>query len=286
MVGAPGRNLNIFDSDYLSHFGLTTRPFGLTPDPAFHFPSASHRKAFDVLNSFILKDHPVALVFGEVGTGKTILCKHFMSSLDEAHFNAGLLTNPIMGEKGSLSEAIARSFGLKPKFDGDDYGKALRERLSSNSHSGKRTILAIDEAQALSGPMLQFLVGLAHEAAVTSPALQIILFAQREIVESLLDPAMKTVRRAITTTQFLNPLTLEEVAGYVEHRLTVAGSQGQIRFTRDALRILFDCSEGFPRIINNLCDRSLLVLSSRSESVVDRKVMKRVLRAFEMSSYS
>jgi type II secretory pathway predicted ATPase ExeA len=282
-VGKPERSL--FENDYISYFGLNARPFSLTPDPAFYFPSLSHRRAFDTLHSFVLEDQSIALVFGEVGTGKTILCRHFLSSLNEERFATGLIVAPITDERESFAEMIARSVGVEPGC-GRDHGVELKQRFLRSSLTGRRTVLAIDEAQVLTAPLLEFLAELFPEASVTPPLLQVILFAQKEMVGRLLNPAMRAVRRAITTTHCLDPLASEEVGSYVEHRLAVAGSRGQIRFTGDALRILFDCSEGFPRIINNLCDRLLLVLSSRSERTVDRKIMKRVLKEFGTSRYS
>jgi len=271
---------NVFENDYLSQFGLVARPFRLTPDPAFYFPSASHRKAMDLLNSFVLKGEALALICGEVGTGKTILSRHFLVSLGDEHFNAGLIVNPVIEERASFAGALAKSVGLEDGIRGQDRAGALAERILRGSRDGRRVLVAIDEAQLLSADMLRFLGQLLSGGASPSRAIQVVLFAQEELVGRLLDPGVREVRHAISMTHFLSPLAADEVAAYIEHRLFLAGSHGTVRFAGDAVRLLYYHSGGFPRIINNLCDHALLHLSSRSGTIVDRKIMKHVLEEF------
>lgn len=263
----------VFDMDYLERLGLSIRPFGLTPDPAFHFESKSHREAMAGLISFLSRKEPLALVFGDVGTGKTILSRRFLASLDREHYDTGLIINPIMNETDFLSEAI-RGLGVNGGFLGQDPARRLQRHLLDGRENGRQTVLAIDEAQLLSGQMLQFLGTLASPESGTYATLQVILFGQEEMVTRLMSTGMKGVRQAITLTKRLRPLSADEVAPYVAYRLAVAGSKGNIRFTDGAIRTLYTRSEGYPRIINTLCDQCLLLLRSQSGFLVDGRVMK------------
>jgi type II secretory pathway predicted ATPase ExeA len=263
----------VLDMDYLERLGLRVRPFGLTPDPAFHFESKSHSEAMAGLISFLSRKEQLALVFGDVGTGKTILSRRFLASLDRERYDTGLIINPMMNETDFLSEAI-KGLGANGGFLGQDPARRLQQHLLDRLEKGRQTVLAIDEAQLLSGQTFRFLGTLASHESGAYDSLQIILFGQEEVVTRLMGAGMKSVRRAVTLTRRLRPLSGDEVAPYVAYRLAVAGSKGNITFTADAIRTLFTCSEGYPRIINTLCDQCLLLLASHSGSLVDQRVMK------------
>jgi general secretion pathway protein A len=271
-----------FRSDYISRFGLTARPFSLTPDPAFYFPSTSHRTAVEQLACFVSRKEPLAIVFGEAGTGKTVLSRYFLASLDKERFRTGLIVNPIIEEREGFAEAILQSLGGDCTLGEGDSIRQLRQEVRDDrvNGNGRQTVLVIDEAQLLSESMLHFLTELAYPESVVHAPIQVVLFAQTDMITRLLEPRLERVRRAIRRTQCLHPLTAAEVGVYVEHRLSVAGSKGSIRFTQDATRFLGAHSEGYPRIINNLCDQCLFLLSSRPTNVVDRSLVKRILRDF------
>jgi general secretion pathway protein A len=261
---------------HLEELGLATRPFGLTPDPAFFFESKSHGEAVARLASFLSRKEALALIVGDVGTGKTVVSRHFLASLDRNLFNTGLIVNPVMNETEFLSEVI-RGLGYRSEAVSRDLAGSLRRHLLRDLQKGRQTVLAIDEAQLLSDQVLQFLGGLASVEAGEPAGLQVVLFGQEEMVARFLRRGMKEVRRVVTLTHCLRPLSEDEVARYVVHRLSVAGSNGTITVKDDATRALFAHSRGYPRIINTLCDQCLLLLSSRS-AVLNGKIVKQAIK--------
>jgi general secretion pathway protein A len=265
-----------FEKDYLGRFGFSRRPFALTPDPAFYFESASHKEAMACLRAFLSQREALALVFGDVGTGKTIFSRHFLDSITQEGFNAGLIINPTSNKTDFLSEAC-EALGLDDIFSTKDPMKNPQKGPGGAKRGGKGHVLAIDEAQLLSDPVLRFVAGLSSGEAQKSLPLHIILVGQDEIVSNLLPPEMGYLRRRIKTTCRLEPLREGEISHYIEHRLSVAGSKGKVGFTEDAVRLLYASSRGYPRIINTLCNHCLLLLSSQSDTLVSQKMVRQAM---------
>lgn len=267
---------NAFEKHYLEHFGFSSRPFGLTPDPAFYFESRSHGEAMARLNAFLSRKERLALIFGDVGTGKTVLSRHFLASLDERRFNACLVVNPIMSETEFLSEVIRRPGNGRGLIG---HGQPKKQQPSFGEDGAvAQTVLAIDEAQLLSSEVLHFIDNLVSPEAGVHETLRVVLFGQENLLGRFLDPELKDMRRRVALTHCLQPFSEDEIAKYVAHRLSKAGAGSNVRFTISAITVLFDHSEGYPRIINTLCDLCLLYVSSRSETIVDRRVVKQVLK--------
>ncbi len=273
----PDPSASAFQVTYLDHFALIEKPFGATPDPDFFFASRSHSEAVQRLESYLKKGKGLALVYGDVGTGKTLVCRRVLNGLDGNEFNTALITNPLMDGAELLFE-IARQFNVTPPYSTQEaMVRALRGFLTVESKEGRASVLAIDEAQLLSDDALTLLAGLSCSDTDDEGALHVILFGQQEMATRLLDRPMARLRRHITVTHYLQPLSAEEVGGYVKYRLTKADSKGAISFTEEALDAVYDASSGCPRIINRICDRSLLLLSRQSGTTVDRKVLDQVI---------
>ncbi len=274
-----------FPIDYLTSLGLATRPFGLTPDPAFYFQSRSHREAAEALRSFLREEGGLALVFGDVGTGKTILARHFLASLDRGRFEGILMTNPLMSEAEFLHETAKRA-GLDQAVFGRETDETPITLLRNVLDRKRRYVLFLDEAQLLSDRLLQLLTALLSPGTSQSSPLRVVLFGAEEIMTRLLGRDMTEVRRRVTTTPHLTPLAEDEVGAYVSHRLSVAQSRGEVAFSDSVVPLLFAASRGYPRIINAICDHALLLLSAgrRSGKTVDRKLMKVVLEKSDFSS--
>jgi general secretion pathway protein A len=268
---------NSLERHYLEHFGFSGRPFGLTPDPAFYFESRSHGEAMARLNAFLSRKERLALVFGDVGTGKTVLSRHFLASLDERRFSAGLVVNPIISETEFLSEVI-KGPGNGRGLIGHGQPERQQQHSFHEERAAAQSVLAIDEAQHLSDEVLRFISDLVSSETGDQKTLRVVLFGQEELLARLLDPGLKDVRQRIVLTHRLQPLAEDEVASYVAHRLSKAGARNNVRFTDSAMDVLFIHSEGYPRIINTLCDLCLLFLSSRSGTIVDRQVVRQVLK--------
>jgi type II secretory pathway predicted ATPase ExeA len=272
-----------FEVAYLKHLTLNEKPFGTTPDPAFFFESRSHAEALRALEAFLDREGGLALVYGGAGTGKTLMCRHFVDGIDRNRFDVGLMLNPVT-DKGVFLTEVARHFNivLPPRSSWKEMAEVLFRGLLSRP-TGRMPVLAIDDAQTLTDDVLDILKELFHdEESGLKPSLHIILFGREALVTRLLDRRMGHVRRHIVITHYLQALSPEEVGPYVAHRLLKAGSNGLIRFTEDAIAGVYAASKGYPGAINVICDRCLLSLYKQSKTTADQKVLQQVLRSDNM----
>lgn len=271
------------DIPYLDYFGLTERPFGLTPDPHFYFETETHREALSHLEFLLSQKEGFALIYGDVGLGKTTISRIFLSSLDRNVYNTALILNPIMNEvefvKAVSKELGLNTDGLSRKEVFDEFERFLLEE----HRNGRETVLAIDEAQLLSKDLLEFIRVLSNIETEKEKILRIVLFAQPELVEKLKEPDMRYLAQRITVTYSLRPFTESEVARYIDYRLVKAGSRGVPHFRKSAVRMIYEASQGYPRLINILSDRSMLAAYGRSKESVDRRIVADVLREENLS---
>jgi len=253
--------------------GLKAWPFRLTPDPVFYFDSRTHSEALRGLQSFVLRKEGLALIYGDVGTGKTLLCRRFLEGLDRRAFNTGLILNPMMNAKEFLAEAL-RAFDMTaPSHSTKAHMlEALSSLLKMEGEKGRVSVLAVDEAQLLSDELLELLAGDSGSWDEGGMSLRVALFAQEELASRLVDHRMRYVRQRITVTHCLRPLSLDEIGAYLMHHLAAAGSQGAIRFDKGALERIYQVSKGYGRIVNTVSGRCLLALEGRSGAVTRRLV--------------
>jgi type II secretory pathway predicted ATPase ExeA len=264
---------------YPGHFALKARPFRLTPDPAFYFHSRTHSEALRALQSFLHREDGIALIFGDVGTGKTHLCKQFIEGLDRKACNAGLILNPMMDAKEFLAEVL-RVFDIIPRLHStrETMFERLRSLVETESERGRQSVLAIDEAQLLSDELLDLLARHSDSKDKGGSSLRVVLFAQEEVAARLVDRRMRHLRRRITMTHCLQPLSPDEIGPYLTHRLATAGSHNPVGFTRDALEGIYCASGGHARIVNIVSDRCLLALDERSRTTVTRRIVGHVVK--------
>jgi general secretion pathway protein A len=268
---------------YLRYFGLTERPFGLTPDPHFYFETETHREALSHLGFLLGQKEGFALIYGDVGLGKTTISRIFLSSLDSKIYNTALILNPIMDEgeflRTILKELDMKTHGLTRKelFDGFEHF------LLEEHKKGKETVIAIDEAQLLSNELLEFIRVLSNIETEKEKILRIILFAQPELFEKLKEPPMRYLAQRITVTYRLKPFTERDVGLYIAYRLVKAGSKGAPRFKKSATRFIYEASQGYPRLVNILSDRCMLALYAQSKTVVDKQIVADVLEEENIS---
>jgi general secretion pathway protein A len=262
---------------YLEYFGLTEKPFGLTPDPHFYFETETHREALAHLRFLLGQKEGFALIYGDVGLGKTTLSRIFLSSLDRDMYNTALILNPIMDEREFLA-AILKELGLEAKgatkgelFDG------FQRFLLEEHRNGRETVLAIDEAQLLSNELFELIRILSNIETEKEKMLRIILLGQPELVQKLKDPQVRYLAQRITVTYKLRPFSEREVGLYINYRLVKAGSKGFPDFKKNAVRRIFRASRGCPRLVNILSDRCMLALYGRSKESVDKQVVDDVL---------
>ncbi len=243
---------------YEQYFGLKEKPFSLTPDPRFLFLSADHKGALDHLLYGIKRREGFLAITGDIGTGKTTICRTLLERLDPG-VQTALILNPLLSEREILS-AILEDFGIT--YPGQPPRKTLIDLLNlfllDQAKSGGGAILIIDEAQNLAPNVLEQIRILSNLETDQEKLLQIILVGQRELRDKLESKALRQLNQRISVRYHLAPLSPEETIRYIEHRLTVAGAKGGIEFTPGAYQAIYHFSRGVPRLINLIADRALL----------------------------
>ncbi len=243
---------------YRHHFGLHELPFSLTPDPEFFYGHPGHQEALNVLLVALQGGEGFIKITGEVGTGKTLLCRKLLNSLD-AGFCTAYLPNPLLAPF-ELYQALAQEFGLQVPAAATlhDLLKQLTDKLAALYREGRRAVLCIDEAQVMPVESLEALRLLSNLETEKFKLLQIAVFAQPEFNTLLDSEGLRQLRQRITFNYTLPPLDHDGVAGYVNHRLRIAGYRGLPLFTGKALEALSRASHGVPRLVNILCHKALL----------------------------
>ena len=242
---------------YNRFFGFKERPFKLVPNPEYLYLSRIHEEVLAHLNYAVSYGEGFVEITGEVGTGKTTLCRMFLEGLDE-NTAAAYIFNPKL-DALQLLKAINDEFGIPSDTDSI---KALIDRFNAflleKKAQGKRVILLMDEAQNLSVDVLEQLRLLSNLETTTSKLLQIILVGQPELGELLETEALRQLNQRITLSCHLIPLSASETREYIRHRIHIASRKPGLAFTAGAYRSIFNYSGGVPRLINIVCDRTLL----------------------------
>jgi len=253
---------------YLEHFGLREPPFRITPHTDFFFSGANRGPTLDALIYAITQDEGIVKVTGEVGSGKTMLCRMLLERLPE-NVETLYLANPSLSRSEILG-AVADELGIPT--DGKathSLTRALQEALIERYAAGKRVVILIDEAHAMPAESLEEIRLLSNLESKATKLLQIALFAQPELDERLAANDMRQLRERITQHFNLTPLKPDDVAAYIEFRLRAAGYHGPMPFTAAAIKQIADTSEGLSRRINILSDKALLAAFSHGGHQVD-----------------
>jgi len=242
---------------YEKFYGLAESPFNLTPDPRFLFFSRRHREAFDHLLYGISERKGFIQITGEVGAGKTTLCRALFEELGE-RFKTALILNPMMTNI-QLLRSILAEFELDSKSrDRVTCLERLNNFLLEQVVEGNDVVLVIDEAQDLPPLLLEEVRLLSNLETDQRKLLQIVLMGQPELRDKLEKKSLRQLRQRITVRYHLEPMTREETGLYVDHRLRVAGAQGQPCFTPWAKWRIHRYARGIPRLVNAICDKALL----------------------------
>lgn len=244
---------------YQKHFGLRELPFGITPDTSFFFACAGSQQALNTLLIAAKNGEGFIKITGEVGTGKTLLCRKFMATLEPECVTA-YIPNPSL-EPRSLMLALADELeiALAPDIEQHQLLKSITSRLVEHAVAGKQVLLCIDEAQAMPLETLEALRLLTNLETEKRKLLQIVLFGQPELNQKLQSPAIRQLAQRITFHYHLGPLTADDLEYYVSHRLSVAGFSGGRLFSRSAMRRLRRTSGGIPRLVNILSHKALML---------------------------
>jgi len=242
---------------YNPYYGFTEAPFSLTPDPRFLFFSDRHREAFNHVLFGIQERKGFIQLTGEVGAGKTTVCRAILKQLGDAYRTA-LILNPSLSS-AQLLRTILAELGL-PALGGDKVAalERLNRFLLDQASAGKDVVLFIDEAQDLGADVLEQVRLLSNLETDQRKLLQIVLVGQPELRDKLNSPGLRQLRQRITVRYHLTPLSREETRRYIDHRLRVAGANGRPAFSDWAIRKIHGYSRGVPRLINAVCDKALL----------------------------
>jgi len=263
---------------YTSYFGFEENPFNLTPDPRYLFLSTYHKEALDHLLYGINDRKGFIAITGGIGTGKTTLSRALLGQLDES-VKTALIFNSFVSDT-ELLQMANQEFGIKvdPKNKTKKgYIDKLNQFLLTTFTAGGNAVLLIDEAQNLSPPVLEQIRMLSNLETEKEKLIQIVLLGQSELKEMLAHPSLKQLDERIMVRYELKPLDQKDVLGYVEHRLVVAGGKGNVSFTGSALAEIYRYSQGNPRRINALCDRSLLVAYAKDEFSVSKETVRKAI---------
>lgn len=259
---------------YLEHFGLRELPFGITPDTSFAFAGTAHQEALNTLLIALKSGEGFIKITGEVGTGKTLLCRRLLATLGEGSVSA-YLPNPYL-EPRTLMLALAEELGVELDKDADQYHllKSLNQALLEFARQDKSVVLCLDEAQALPMESLESLRLLSNLETEKRKLLQLVLFGQPELDERLANPSVRQLRQRISFHYRLGGLKPDEMALYLAHRLRVAGYRGHRVFPRPAVRLIHRAANGTPRLANILAHKSMLAAFGEGrQEVAPRNVM-------------
>ncbi len=262
---------------YLEHFGLQEAPFSLTPDTGYFCGTAGHLEALEVLQVALQSGEGFIKIIGEVGTGKTLLCRKLLGRLDamEGDWVSAYLPNPLLGPV-EIYRAIADELGLKVPSHATAHTllKDLSAHLVALAAEGQRLVLCIDEAQVMSDKSLEALRLLSNLETEKTKLLHIVLFAQPELDARLSQPGLRQLRQRLAFNYHLPPLSADAMARYVEHRLQVAGCPEPDLFTPAALKALERGSGGIPRMVNILCHKAMMAAYGQGEQRIELRHLK------------
>ena len=277
---------------YETYYGFSEKPFSLTPDPKYLYRSQSHGNAFDLLQYAIRRREGFVVVTGDIGTGKTTLCRALLEQIDRTTFTA-LVLNPFLTEE-DLLKRILQDFGVISRDEvkagrmanvtKQELIETLYDFLLSLIPIKASAVLIIDEAQNLPLPVLEQIRILSNLETDKEKLLQIILVGQLNLQTLLRSPDMRQLDQRVSIRYELEPLDGETVAAYVAHRLTIAGGGAAVSFTAKALQQVHRWSGGIPRLINLICDRALLAAFSVRASRITPEMVTHAAESLDLQT--
>ena len=261
---------------YLHFFHLKEEPFTMTPDPRFLFLSHQHEAAIASLSYGVSNRKGFMTLTGEIGTGKTTICRELMNHLDP-HVEIAVVLNPLLSVPGLL-RAINRDFGNETKgTTAEDELEGLNRFLLNRINEGHNAVVLIDEAQNLSIEALEMTRLLSNLETEKQKLLQIILVGQPELMDKLKLSSLRQLNQRVAVRYHVLPLEAREVERYIHHRLKIGGANGNLLFTPAALEKIYRHSQGTPRLVNIICDRALLAGFVAETFTIDENIINQCI---------
>jgi general secretion pathway protein A len=263
---------------YTSYFGFNESPFNLTPDPRYLFLSPHHKEALDHMLYGVNERKGFIVITGGIGTGKTTVCRAFLSRLERSTKSA-LIFNSFITEQ-ELLQTIIKEFGIDASAGAGTKKECIdriNEFLLRTFSQGGNAVLVLDEAQNLSPTVLEQIRMLSNLETEREKLIQIVLVGQPELRDLLTSSSMRQLNERIAIRFELRPLDHKDVRGYVEHRLVVGGGKGDLRFTNSAFTTIYKYSQGIPRRINAVCDRALLIAYVKEKHTISSAIVAKAI---------
>ena len=275
---------------YETYYGFAERPFSLTPDPKYLYRSPSHANAFELLQYAVSRREGFVVITGDIGTGKTTICRALLEQIDRTTYTA-LVLNPFLSEE-DLLKRILQDFGVMSReeikaghlagISKQDLIERLYEFLLGLIALKANAVLIIDEAQNLPLSVLEQIRILSNLETDKEKLLQIILVGQLNLETLLRSPELRQLDQRVSIRYQLEPLDRETVGAYVAHRLTIAGGSAAVTFAPRALDALHRLSGGVPRLINLICDRALLAAFSLRENRITPEIVNHAAESLDV----
>ena len=261
---------------YTEHFGLSARPFALTPDPDFLYWPQSHQRAYTMLEYGVRANAPITLITGDVGAGKTTLLLHLVRSLG-SEMTVGLISNP-HGSRAELLRWVLHALEQPAELDESyvDLFSRFQNFLLSEYAAGRSVVLIFDEAQNLTAEALEELRMFININSGKDEVLQLVLIGQPELRDLVSRREMRQFAQRVAASYHLTAMDLKTVRGYIPHRLKVAGSEKRI-FSAPAVKLIYDVTRGVPRLVNQLCDLAMVYAFTKGKQVVSAQTVQQVI---------
>ena len=257
---------------YCKFYGFRESPFTITPNPRFLFMSTRHREAFAHLIYAVESRAGFVELTGEVGTGKTTLLRSFLSRLDAEGHRTALIFNPCLSSL-ELLKSINREFGLAWETESRmELLQVLNGFLLEQKSAGRSVVLVMDEAQNLSPEVLEQIRLISNLETETEKLIQIVLSGQPELLSVLAREELRQLNQRITVRYHLSPMEFESTCRYIEHRMELAGGYRAAQFSAAALKRIYRFSGGVPRLVNIVCDRSLLIGFTLDDRIISGRM--------------
>lgn len=269
-------------NEFRLFFGVKEMPFSLVPNTQYYVALPSHHECFNMLLFAIASGDGFIKVTGEVGTGKTMLCRRLLNALDEGHYYSAYLPNPRLNPV-ELKRAVAKELQVQDLgwISDQNLLDEINKRLIELAQEGKKVVLVIDEAQALPEDSIEELRLLTNLETETNKLMQIVMFGQPELDEIIAQHKFRQLRQRITFSHILDRLNRSGVGQYIHHRMAVAGYNGGPIFEKSAVSLLHKATEGTPRLINIVCGKALLIAFSKGQQTVKKAMIKSALNDTE-----